>query len=268
MGGVAELWAYRGLVGNFASRELKGKYRRSLLGWGWSLLNPAATLGVYVLVFGFFLKFAPPVAGNGRLDNFALYLFTALVEWNFFYAVVTGGMGALVGAGPLLKKIYFPPSAPVAGTMLATLNQTGIELGILLIIYAALANISWTLVLVVPLLVLLVLFALGVAFFLALLNVYYRDVGYLVTIALNLLFYAAPIIYPVTQVQQRVSGWVFTVYNLNPITSFVQAFRDVLWSLQVPSAARFGYLTAVSLLVFAGGLAFFRRGAPDVGEEL
>ena len=129
---LTEIWTYRGLVGNFAQRELRGKYKGSALGWFWSLLNPLATLAVYALVFGFFLKFAPPVAGNGELKNFAVYLFTALVAWNFFYAVVTGSIGALAGSGPLLKKIYFPAFAPVIGGAGATLFQTGIEVGLLI----------------------------------------------------------------------------------------------------------------------------------------
>ena len=112
---LTEIWTYRGLVGNFAQRELRGKYKGSALGWFWSLLNPLATLGVYALVFGVFLKFSPPVAGNGELQNFAVYLFTGLVAWNFFHAVVTGSIGALAASGPLLKKIWFPPFAPVIG---------------------------------------------------------------------------------------------------------------------------------------------------------
>ena len=90
----------------------QGAVQGSVLGSLWSLLNPAATLAIYSLVFGAFLRIEPPVAGNGELKNFALYLFCALVMWNFFSQVVRGSQEALTGAGPLLKKVYFPPSAP------------------------------------------------------------------------------------------------------------------------------------------------------------
>src|SRR3989442_15419685 len=83
------VWRYRGLVGQLAQREIKLKYKRSVLGWLWSLINPAATLGIYILVFGFFLKIQPPVAGNGHLKSFGLWLFSGLVMWNFFAAVST-----------------------------------------------------------------------------------------------------------------------------------------------------------------------------------
>ena len=272
---LTEIWTYRGLVGNFAQRELRGKYKGSALGWFWSLLNPLATLAVYALVFGFFLKFQPPVAGNGELENFAVYLFTALVAWNFFYAVVTGSIGALAGSGPLLKKIYFPAFAPVIGGAGATLFQTGIEVGLLIAVMVVLQNVSWTFLLLPYLLLLLALFSIGIGLLLAMLNVRYRDVAYLVTIVLNLLFYATPIIYPITlvpEVAQAPFGLgevpVRQLYDLSPLTQFVEAFRDVVYLLQPPSLSRLLYLTVVSAVVFLLGFAYFQRGSRDVAELL
>jgi ABC-type polysaccharide/polyol phosphate export permease len=264
-----ELWQYRGLIGNFAQRELKGKYRGSALGWTWSLLNPLATLGIYTLVFGFFIRFPVPLAGNGTLRNFAVYLFTALVVWNFFFTVATGSMAALIGAGPLLRKIYFPPYVPVAGSAIAVVTQTGIELGLLLAVYIAVGNISWTIVLVPVLLVLLAAFSLGVGLMLSILNARFRDVSYLVGVGLNLLFYATPIIYPITFVTDRYGQhpWL-RLYEYNPVTAFVEAFRDVLYDLRLPSTARLGYLTVVSAATLVLGWLYFRRGSRDVSEEL
>ncbi len=270
---LTEIWTYRGLVGNFAQRELRGKYKGSALGWFWSLLNPLATLGVYALVFGVFLKFEPPVAGNGELKNFAIYLFTALVAWNFFFAVVTGSIGALAGAGPLLKKIYFPAFAPVIGGAGATLFQTGIEVGLLLAVMVVLQNVSWTFLFLPYLLLLLALFAIGIGLLLAMLNVRYRDVAYLVTIVLNLLFYATPIIYPISLVPETVQGpWgevpARALYDLSPLTQFVQAFRDAVYLLQPPSPGRLLTLTIVSVGVFLLGFTYFQRGSRDVAELL
>jgi len=271
---LTEIWTYRSLVGNFAQRELRGKYKGSVLGWFWSLLNPLATLGVYALVFGVFLKFSPPVAGNGELQNFAVYLFTALVAWNFFFAVVTGSIGALAGAGPLLKKIYFPAFAPVIGGAGATLFQTGIEVGLLIAVMVVLQNVSWTFLLLPYLLVLLALFAIGIGLLLAMLNVRYRDVAYLVTIVLNLLFYATPIIYPISLVPETARApWfgevqVRAIYELSPLTQFVEGFRDVVYLLQVPSLGRLLALTVVSVTVFLLGFAYFQRGSRDVAELL
>ena len=266
---LTEIWTYRGLIGNFAQRELRGKYKGSALGQLWSLLNPLATLAIYSLVFGIFLRVAPPVAGNGELKNFAVYLFTALVAWNFFNAIVTGAIGALAGAGPLLKKIYFPPFAPVLGGAGATLYQAGIEIGLLVVVMIVLQNISFTLLLLPVLLALLALFAIGIGLLLAMLNVKYRDVAYLTSIGLNLLFYGTPIIYPLTIVPEHKNGWPLQrIIELNPLTQFVEAFRDVVYDLTVPSASRLLGLLVVSVVVFLAGFAFFERGSRDVAELL
>ena len=267
---LTEIWTYRGLVGNFAQRELRGKYKGSALGWFWSLLNPLATLAVYALVFGFFLRFPVPVAGNGELQNFAVYLFTGLVAWNFFHSVVTGSIGALAASGPLLKKIWFPPFAPVIGGAGATLFQTGIELALLVAVMVVVGNISWTLLLLPFLLALLAAFSVGLGLMLAMLNVRYRDVAYLVTILLNLLFYATPIIYPIALVPEDWHGWlpVRDLYELNPLTQFVEAFRDIVYDLETPSLARLGGLTLVSTVVLLAGFTYFQREARDVAELL
>lgn len=267
---LTEIWTYRGLIGNFAQRELRGKYKGSALGQLWSLLNPLATLGIYALVFGFFLRFQPPLAGNGTLRNFAVYLFTGLVAWNFFNAIVTGSIAALAGAGPLLKKIYFPPFAPVIGGAGATLYQAGIEMGLLVVVMVVLQNISWTILLLPVLLAMLALFALGIGLLLAMLNVKYRDVAYLTTIGLNLLFYATPIIYPISKVhdQRHKHELIVSLYDLNPLTQFVEGFRDVVYDLTVPSATRLLTLLVVSVVVFFVGFAFFERGSRDVAELL
>jgi ABC-2 type transport system permease protein len=266
---LTEIWTYRGLIGNFAQRELRGKYKGSALGQLWSLLNPLATLAIYSLVFGIFLRVPPPVAGNGHLKNFAIYLFTALVAWNFFNAIVTGAIGALVGAGPLLKKIYFPPFAPVLGGAAATLYQAGIEIGLLVVVMIVVQNVSFTFLFLPLLLALLALFGLGLGLILARLNVRYRDVSYLVSIVLNLMFYGTPIIYPLTIVPVSKNGWPLRrIIELNPLTQFVEAFRDVVYDLKVPSAGRLLTLVIVSVVVFLVGFTFFERGSRDVAELL
>jgi ABC-2 type transport system permease protein len=266
---VLQVWRYRGLIGNFASRELKGKYKGSVLGSAWSLINPLATLAVYSLVFGFFLRFPVPVAGNGELQNFPIYLFTGLVVWNSFYAIATGSMAALMGAGPLLRKIHFPPFAPVVGNALAAANQTAIELGLLLVILILALNVGATFLLVPLLVVLLFAFSLGLGLFLAMLNARFRDVNYIVQVVLNLLFYSAPIIYPIAFVTDLYDEhpWL-RLYEYNPITAFVEAFRDALYHLDFPGWGQLGYLVLVSAGTLLIGWWFFQRGAQDVSEEL
>ena len=220
-------------------RELASRYKRSLLGWLWSMLNPAATLAIYALVFGVLLKFDPPRAGNGRFDNFALYLFCALVMWNAFYGVITGAMSALLDLGSLLGKVYFPPEAPAVAALVTVLFQAAIEASILMLILVSLANVSWTFLLWPVLVVLLAIFALGVGLVLSVWNVRYRDVGYLATIALQFLFYVTPIVYPLSLIPERAMGLpVRDIIRLNPLSQFTEASRELLYGLDWPGLLR------------------------------
>ena len=268
MASVQELWSYRSLIANLTTRELKGKYKKSVLGWMWSLINPATSLAIYTLVFGTLLAVEPPVAGNGSTKSFALFLFAALVMWNFFNAVITGSQAALIAAGPLLKKVYFPPECPPLATTAAALFQTGLEIGILVVVLIIVGNLSWTALLIVPILGLLVLFSIGVGLLLSLANVYFRDVNYLTTIGTQLLFYGTPIIYPFTLVQSKAPDWIVDAVTINPLTQFVGASRDVFYLEQVPSSGRWLGLVASALLSLIVGAWVFRRGARDVAEEL
>jgi ABC-type polysaccharide/polyol phosphate export permease len=266
---MAEMWRYRGLIGNFATRELKSKYKHSVLGWAWSLVNPAATLLIYTIVFSHIFRGVTPPSGHG-LHNFTVYLFAALVAWNFFNNVVNGGMAALIGAGPLLKKIYFPPYAPVLGNAISALTQTMIELGVLIVLLAILGNVSWTFILVPVVLALLLGFATGAALLLSLFNVHYRDVSYLVSVLLQMLFYASPIIWAPTLLAGKTFGGIAELHlaDLNPMYQYVMALRNLVWDLQVPSLTRWAAMvvaTAISLFI---GLTVFNRYSRDVGEQL
>lgn len=265
----AELWNYRGLIANLARRELKSKYKRSVLGWLWSLLNPTLTLLIYTLVFGTFLPVTPPTGGNGRLNSFALFLFAGLVVWNAFNSVVTGAMAALTGAGPLLKKVYFPPACPAIANALTVLNQAVIEAAILAAIMIVVGNASWTFLLFPVILALLLAFALGLGLVLSIGNVYFRDVGYLVGVALQMLFYTTPIIYPLSIVPARVGPVpAAEIIRWNPLTQFVEASRSVFYLLEVPSRATLLYLVVVSIGTLVLGSMIFSRTSHNVTEEL
>ncbi len=269
MSPVTELWSYRRLIGNLAQRELKAKYKRSVLGWLWSLLNPALTLVIYTVVFGTFIRIPPPIGGNGELESFALFLFTALVSWNFFNAIVVGSMSALVGAGPLLKKVYFPAACPPIANALTALNQAAIETGILMIIMVVVGNASLVFLAYPVVLILLFAFALGLGLVLSVGNVYLRDVGYLVGVALQLLFYATPIIYTLDYVPARVGPFpAELLVRWNPLTQFVEASRSIFYFLELPDLGTMIYLVVVSAVSLVGGWAIFERTSRDVVEEL
>ncbi len=268
MKAATELWTYRNLVYNFAQRELRARYKKSLLGWVWSLINPASMLLIYSVVFGLFLRVTPPPAGNGQ-EIFALYLFAGLVVWNFFSGTVNGAIAALQGSGGLLNKVYFPPEIPAIANMLTVALQAVIETAILAVVMIAFNNVSWTYLLFPFVLLFVAMFALGLGLFLSVFNVYYRDVGYLVGIGMQLLFYATPIVWPLTIFEGRSFEETATrIVSLNPLTQYVEWMRDAFYDLTLPSPISVVGVVLVSTLTLWVGWAVFRRKARDIAEEL
>jgi ABC-2 type transport system permease protein len=260
----AQVWSYRMLIVNLAQRDLKARYKKSFLGWLWSLINPATTLAIYTVVFGVFLGAVAPVAGNGSTQSFALYLFCALVAWNFFSGTVTTSIGSFATAGPLLTRTYFPPECPMLSGLVTVAIQAALELCILIGFMIIVGNVSWTFILVVPIFLMLGCLSFGIGLILGLANIRYRDVNYLVGIGLQVLFYATPIVYSLEIVP---SAWQ-KVLRLNPLTSYVYSVRQVVYELSLPTASNWlmmGASATVSLIV---GWLVFSRYAPRVIEEL
>lgn len=264
MTAVTEIWTYRNLIYNLAQRELRARYKKSLLGWLWSLINPASMLIIYTIVFGIFFNTQPEVAGNGHTKSYGLFLFAGLVVWNMFNSTVTGAIIALQTSGGLLNKVYFPPSAPAIANLMTVVLQALIEGGILAVIMIALDNISITYLLYPVILVLLALFGMGFGLFVSVFNVFYRDVGYLVSIGMQVLFYATPIIYPIS----IVPSWALPVIRLNPLTQLVEWCRDAFYYLTWPSLASFALTTLACVLTFVVGWVVFNVKARNIAEEL
>jgi ABC-type polysaccharide/polyol phosphate export permease len=265
---AAELWTYRNLIYNLAQRELRSRYKKSVLGWAWSLINPASTLLIYSVVFGVLLKGQAPDMGSGRDGNFALNLFCGLVVWNFFAGTLTGSISALMGAGPLLNKVYFPAACPPIANMFTIMLQAVIEGGILMVIMVALGNAGPTFLLFPVLLVFVGLFGLGIGMVAAVYNVYLRDVNYLVSIMMNVLFYMTPIVYTLQTVKDALPDWAYTLYTLSPLTQFVNWSRDAFYLLKWPSLGSFAGTAAAAMLTFLVGAVIFQRKARNVIEEI
>lgn len=268
---LRDITSRRELFVNLTLRELRGKYKRSALGWAWSLLNPLVVMAVYSFVFSFFLRIEPEVGDPSGLQVFALFLLCGLLPFTFLSNSLTGGMSALIGNSNLVKKVYFPREILVAAIVASWLVSFLIELGLLsvaLLIYGNMV-LPWLpgVLLVVAL---QTMFVLGLALVLAGATVYYRDLEHLVGLVLQVWFYSAPIVYPMTfvadQLDQGTLGW--NIYVLNPLVRFVEVYRDLLYSLRLPSVADVVYLTVVSAATLALGYWVFNRIEGRLAEEL
>ncbi len=265
----AQVWQYRTLIGNLALRDLKSRYKKSVLGWGWSLINPAVSLGIYTIVFGYFLKGVAPTMGNGQDQVFALWLFSALVAWNAFAGGVNNSMASFLASGPMLTRTYFPPECPVMAGSGTVLIQTTLETSILLVFMLVLGNVGWTFIYVVPIIALLTAFAMGLGMIASLLNVRYRDVNYLVNILLQVMFYATPIVYREDLIPAKLGPFsVHTLLSLNPMTHFVTAMRDATYLLTSPTWGNWLGMALSSGLALGFGWWFFGRRAPSYIEEI
>ncbi|RWZ46362.1 ABC transporter permease [Labedella phragmitis] len=269
---LSELFASRELFYNLTMRDVKGKYRRTVLGQLWSLINPLATMLVYTLVFSFIFRARPSVGDPSGLDIYPLWLMTGLLPWLFFTRVVTGGMSSVIGNAGLIKKVYFPRMHlpfSVAGSVGYT---WAIEMGVLVVALTVFGGMPLIWVPVAVLfMVLLALFALGLAMLLAIGNVYFRDLQHFTSIALQMWMYLTPIIYPLHLVedQAEVHGqWILDVYRLNPMERFVSVFRELLYDNRWPDLGDSLVCVAWTVAMFTIGFLVFKRSEKRLAELL
>jgi lipopolysaccharide transport system permease protein len=247
---LKELWEYRELLYFLVWRDVKVRYKQAALGASWAILQPLLTMLIFSLFFGRLAK----VPSDGI--PYPLFSFAALVPWNFFSTAITQSSGSVVGSANLITKVYFPRLAIPLASVLAGLLDFAIAGAVLLGLMAyykrvPTANIVW-----LPCFILLaVLAAVGVGFWLSALNVKYRDVRYVVPFLVQFWMFASPIVYPSSLLPSR---WR-TLYALNPMVGVVDGFR---WALLGTKTAP-GPVLAVSVLAtFAfvlGGALYFRR---------
>lgn len=275
MSTVRELVDSRELLRNLTLRELRSKYKRSALGWAWSLLNPVSTVAIYGVVFGALLKIEAPAGDPSGLHNFTLYLTCALLPWNFLATSIGAATGSLVGNANLLKKVYFPREYLVVSTVLAWLISFLIEMAVLCVAFLFFGHvvIQWIPV-VLAIAVVQTLLVTGYALMLSALNVYFRDVQHLIGIFLQIWFYLTPIVYAMARYipeRRRFLGLdlpVRSIYETNPMVHVVTAYRNVLYDGRLPGWQSMTYLLVVSVVVLTIGWAVFLRLDRRLVEEL
>jgi ABC-2 type transport system permease protein len=264
---IAAYRSQRELFANLALRELRSKYKRSFLGWAWSLVNPLAMMLVYTVVFKLFLRVTPSPGNPSRLDVFALWLLCGMLPWIYFQSSVSGCIGSLTSNANLIKKTYFPRELLPAATVGANLVSHVIEMGLLVLALLGFGN--WRSLEFLPITVLLILimavFALGFGLLLSALNVYFRDIEHLMSILFLVWLYMTPIIYPITT--PGVARYA-TLLKLNPMTDAVLCYRATLYNGALPGPFELGYFAAWAGGMFVIGRYVFNRLEPGLAEEL
>jgi ABC-2 type transport system permease protein len=266
-----ELIARRELLWNLTLRELRGRYKRSLLGWGWSLLNPIAYMLIYTFAFSVILKAEPLPGDPSGLQSYAVYLLCGLLPWTFFLVSVSSAMESVVANGALVRKVAFPREHLIISTVIAGLFTLAVELSVLSAVLLVLGNmvLPW-LPLVVVTSFLVAIFATGFGLALAAGNVYFRDMSYLWGIVVQAWFFTTPIVYPRSLVQERLAEYpsLLRLYDNLPMAVIVRIYRNLLYDLRMPRLLDYGLLTAYALSALAIGWWIFDRFEGRFAEEL
>lgn len=255
---LRELWTYRELIFFLTWRDLKVRYKQTLLGATWVVLQPL----MMTLVFTVFLGILVRVPSQGL--PYPVFVFAGLFIWSFFSASVSSASNSLITSSHLITKTYFPRLAVPLSAILGRLIDLAMSFVILLamLVYYRI-GLTWNVLMAPVVITLVMLLALGTGVFLSALNVKYRDVGMILPVLIQLLMYASPVVYPSTLVPSR---WrVF--YDLNPLAGLLEGFRTSLFGGAFDwSALAVSFVFTFLLLIMA--LFFFRRVEKDFADVI
>lgn len=263
MGMFKAVWAYRGFVIGSVQREFQSKYRNSLLGAAWSVLNPLAMIVVYTVIFAQVMRAKLP--GVNTTFAYSIYLCAGVLTWGLFAEITGRAQNMFLENSNLIKKLSFPRLClPV--TVVA---NAGVNFGIVFGLFSAFLVISgnfpgWPYLALFPVLAIQVVFAIGLGISLGVLNVFFRDIGQFFGIALQFWFWLTPIVYPLKSLPDSVRPWL----ALNPMASLTAAYQTILVTGQWPQWNTLWPTTLLALLLCTLGLRLFRNHSGEMVDEL
>ncbi len=245
-----ELWDYRELLYSITLREVKVRYKQSLLGAAWAVLQPLSMMVIFTVIFSKFAK----IPSDGI--PYPIFSYVALLPWGFFAGSLSLAIPSVLSNASLVTKIYFPREIfPMASVLAA-----GVDFVIASVIFLAMmvyyeVQLTWN-ILYVPLLILLqIIFALGVSFWAAAVNVRYRDVKHALTFVIQLWMFATPVVYPISVVPEQYR----VAYMLNPMASIIDGYRRTILQGKSPEFFYLGLATLVTVVVFLFSYGYFKR---------
>ena len=252
-----ELYAYRELLKTNVQKEIRGKYKGSFLGVLWSFLNPLLMVLVYALVFPYIMRMNVP--------NYLIYLITGVIPWNFFTTCITTGCNCVWINGGIIKKVYFPREILTISVVVAGLINFLISC-VIILIFTIFGGIGISIQLLwLPLIAIIQsALSLGLLFVLSAINVYVRDIEYLVAFLLNLLFYATPILYTASMFPSKVR-WIL---YLNPMTTIINSYRDIFYYKTMPNLVSLLTVLAASIILTVIGTLIFKKLKKGFAEEV
>ena len=255
-----EIYNYRELLKTNIKKDIRGKYKGSFLGVLWSFLNPLLQVLVYAIVFPYLMR------GAG-IDNYVVYLVTGIIPWTFFSTIISMGTTTIKMNEGIIKKVYFPREILLISPVLSELINFFISC-LIVIVFCMVFGVGVSIhIIMVPVIALIQsILSLGIILILSSVNVYIQDLEYIITFVLNMLFYGTPIVYSLSQFSD--AGFIFTLIKLNPMTSIINAYRDVFLYHVWPDFGLLGLILIFSIIVLIFGYWVFKKLEKGFAEQL
>lgn len=243
---------WRELLWQMVGREVKARYKQSILGYFWVILNPLAQMLVMSFAFSLILRIPTNSAGN---IPYSIFLFTALLPWNLFANSLSSSTSSLVNSSSLITKVYFPRTILVLSTVLAKIVDF-LFASIILVVYMVIYHIpiNFNILWIIPIFFIQQIFTLGLSLFFAAANLLYRDIQYLLNLLLVLWMYATPVIYPADIVPDKYK----IIFQLNPMSVIINAYRQTVLGMGAPNYSSLLIALLVSAIVLILGLSYFK----------
>lgn len=254
---IKEIYKYRHMLLTLVKQDIQGRYKGSVFGFLWTLLNPLFMLLVYSIVFQFVFK--------SNIDNYPIYLFVSLMPWNAFNSMIGAGTTCVSNSASILKKVYFPREVLPLSVIISNTIQYCFSL-VVTIIAIIISGVGLSVyALLLPLVMLVqVTFAFGIILMLSAANVYVRDVQYMMNPIMMIWMYACPILYSIDMVPEKWLG----IYKLNPMVSILQGYQSVLYNKTLPDFKSLGITFAVSIVICIIGYLVFNKLQKRFAEEV
>jgi len=245
---VAELYGARNVLLQLISQQLILRYRRTILGYLWTLINPLLMMSIMAAVFS--------VLFNADLKTFTIFLFAGMIPWNFFSSVVTQSSTSLINNEGLIKKIYLPKIIFPLSLASALLIDSMLSFLVLLVMIVAIGgSVSWVLMFIPVAYTMLFFFSVGISLMISVATVFFRDLQHIIVIAMQGLFFLTPILYK----RDALAGLVAGLVGLNPVLPFIELFRYPLYLAVLPSSSVVISAILISLSTMGIGLFVFLR---------
>jgi len=252
-----ELYLYRELLKTNIKKEIRGKYKGSFLGVLWSFVNPLLMVLVYAIVFPFILRV--------KEDNYLIFLIVATIPWTFFTTCISHGTTTVLANGGLIKKVYFPRAIlPISVVTSALINF--LISCIIIFVFLLFSGIGFSMyIFLLPIVIIIeYILALSIVFILSAINVYIRDVEYIMNFVIMMLFYATPILYTFDLIPSKIK----LIFNLNPMAHIINAYRDILYYQQLPDLLNLVIVGIASIILLLIGYKIFRKLEKGFAEEV